>query len=74
VVQTNDKKLSLTDLIADLLARPGLSLVVAQQPCVLAAPKVRVYDKAILIFSFEEPDRAIEVLTDDDFWWSTERN
>ena len=46
VVQTNDKKLSMKDLIADLLARPELSLVVAQQPCVLAAPKIRVYDRA----------------------------
>jgi indolepyruvate ferredoxin oxidoreductase, alpha subunit len=51
VVQTNDKKSSLKDLIADLLARPELSLVVAQQPCVLAAPKIRVYDKSAI----EEP-------------------
>lgn len=49
VVQTNDKKLSLRDLIADLLARPELSLVVAQQPCVLAAPKIRVYDRAAAV-------------------------
>lgn len=45
VVQTNDKKLSMKDLISELLARPELSLVVAQQPCVLAAPKIRIYDR-----------------------------
>jgi indolepyruvate ferredoxin oxidoreductase alpha subunit len=46
VVETTDKTLSLKDLIADLLAKPELSLIVTRQPCVLAAPKIRFYDKA----------------------------
>ena len=46
VVDTTDKTLSLEDLIADLLAKPELSLVVTRQPCVLAAPKIRLYEKA----------------------------
>jgi indolepyruvate ferredoxin oxidoreductase, alpha subunit len=60
VVQTNDKKSSLKDLIADLLARPELSLLVAQQPCVLAAPKIRVYDEATLEAQQGEPCAAID--------------
>lgn len=46
VVNTTDKGLSLKDLIADLLAQDELSLLVTRQPCVLAAPKIRLYDKA----------------------------
>ena len=33
-------------LLKDLLARAETSLVVARQPCVLAAPKIRFYEKA----------------------------
>jgi indolepyruvate ferredoxin oxidoreductase alpha subunit len=46
VVETTDKSLSLKDLIAELLAKPETSLLVTRQPCVLAAPKIRFYDKA----------------------------
>lgn len=45
VVDTTDKEASLKDLIVELLAKPELSLVVTRQPCVLAAPKIRFYDK-----------------------------
>jgi len=46
VVDAQDKSLSLKDLLADLLARSETTLVVARQPCVLAAPKIRQYEKA----------------------------
>jgi len=46
VVDAQDKRLSLKDLIAGLLAKPETTLVVARQPCVLAAPKIRFYEKA----------------------------
>jgi indolepyruvate ferredoxin oxidoreductase alpha subunit len=38
----------LEELLKDLLARPETSLVVVRQPCVLAAPKIRFYEKAAL--------------------------
>jgi indolepyruvate ferredoxin oxidoreductase, alpha subunit len=37
---------SLPGLLTELLARPETSLVVARQPCVLAAPKIRFYEQA----------------------------
>ncbi len=46
VVSTQDKDQSLEDLIVSLLAKPETSLIVARQPCVLAAPKIRLYEKA----------------------------
>ncbi len=46
VVETTDKSVSLKDVIAELLAKPETSLLITRQPCVLAAPKIRVYDKA----------------------------
>ncbi|MBK1721662.1 thiamine pyrophosphate-dependent enzyme [Thiocystis violacea] len=46
VVSAQDKEQSLQDLIAGLLAKPETSLVVTRQPCVLAAPKIRFYEKA----------------------------
>ncbi|EGV19918.1 thiamine pyrophosphate-dependent enzyme [Thiocapsa marina] len=46
VVETTDKGLSLKDVIAELLAKPETSLLITRQPCVLAAPKIRFYDKA----------------------------
>jgi indolepyruvate ferredoxin oxidoreductase alpha subunit len=46
VVNAQDKEQSLKDLITDLLARSETSLVIARQPCVLAAPKIRFYEKA----------------------------
>ncbi|WP_373510231.1 thiamine pyrophosphate-dependent enzyme [Thiocapsa sp.] len=46
VVETTDKSLSLKDLIAELLAKPETSLLITRQPCVLAAPKIRFYDRA----------------------------
>ncbi len=45
VVETLDKDRPLKDLIAELLAKPELSMIVTRQPCVLAAPKIRFYDK-----------------------------
>jgi len=47
LVDRMDKESSLEDLLKDLLARPETSLVVARQPCVLAAPKIRFYEKAV---------------------------
>jgi indolepyruvate ferredoxin oxidoreductase alpha subunit len=35
-------------VLKDLLAKPETSLVVVRQPCVLAAPKIRFYEKAAL--------------------------
>jgi indolepyruvate ferredoxin oxidoreductase alpha subunit len=46
VVERFDTEPSLEDLLKDLLARPETSLVVVRQPCVLAAPKIRFYEKA----------------------------
>ncbi|MBK1646086.1 thiamine pyrophosphate-binding protein [Thiocapsa imhoffii] len=46
LVETTDKTRSLKDLISDLLAKPETALVITRQPCVLAAPKIRLYDKA----------------------------
>ncbi|MFB1486282.1 MULTISPECIES: thiamine pyrophosphate-dependent enzyme [unclassified Thiocapsa] len=46
VVETTDKSISLKDVIAELLAKPETSLLITRQPCVLAAPKIRFYDKA----------------------------
>jgi indolepyruvate ferredoxin oxidoreductase alpha subunit len=38
----------LEGLLKELLAKPETSLVVVRQPCVLAAPKIRFYEKAAL--------------------------
>jgi indolepyruvate ferredoxin oxidoreductase alpha subunit len=46
LVERFDTDPSLEDLLKDLLARPETSLVVVRQPCVLAAPKIRFYEKA----------------------------
>ena len=47
VVETSDEADgTLEDLLTDLLAKPETSLVVTRQPCVLAAPKIRFYEKA----------------------------
>jgi len=46
VVNFGDEDGTLEALLKDLLARPETSLVVARQPCVLAAPKIRFYEKA----------------------------
>jgi indolepyruvate ferredoxin oxidoreductase alpha subunit len=46
VVNFGDEDGTLGAMLKDLLARPETSLVVARQPCVLAAPKIRFYEKA----------------------------
>ena len=46
VVDTTSKDSSLSDLVTELLAKSETSLIVARQPCVLAAPKIRFYEKA----------------------------
>ena len=46
VVERFDTDPSLESLLGDLLARPETSLVIVRQPCVLAAPKIRFYEKA----------------------------
>ena len=46
VVEHVDTDSSLEPLLRELLARPETSLVVVRQPCVLAAPKIRFYEKA----------------------------
>lgn len=38
----------LEEVLKDLLAKPETSLIVVRQPCVLAAPKIRFYEKAAL--------------------------
>ena len=43
---TTLKDNALRDLITDLLAKNETSLIVTRQPCVLAAPKIRFYEKA----------------------------
>jgi indolepyruvate ferredoxin oxidoreductase, alpha subunit len=43
---TSLKDDALRDLITDLLAKNETSLIVTRQPCVLAAPKIRLYEKA----------------------------
>ncbi|WP_213380214.1 thiamine pyrophosphate-dependent enzyme [Allochromatium tepidum] len=43
---TSLKDDSLRDLITNLLACNETSLIVTRQPCVLAAPKIRLYEKA----------------------------
>jgi indolepyruvate ferredoxin oxidoreductase alpha subunit len=45
VVDVLDKDQSLSALLTDLLARSETSLIVTRQPCVLAAPKIRQYEK-----------------------------
>ncbi|QGU33853.1 thiamine pyrophosphate-dependent enzyme [Thermochromatium tepidum] len=47
VMDTNSlKDDALRDLIRDLLARNETSLIITRQPCVLAAPRIRLYEKA----------------------------
>ena len=46
VVNFGDEDGTLEALLKHLLAKPETSLVVARQPCVLAAPKIRFYEKA----------------------------
>ncbi|WP_043752491.1 thiamine pyrophosphate-dependent enzyme [Imhoffiella purpurea] len=46
VVESSAGEEGLKTLIAELLAKPETSLVVTRQPCVLAAPKIRFYEKA----------------------------
>jgi len=46
VVEHVDTDSSLEPLLKDLLAKPETALVVVRQPCVLAAPKIRFYEKA----------------------------
>jgi indolepyruvate ferredoxin oxidoreductase, alpha subunit len=43
---TSLKDDALRDLITDLLAKNETSLIVTRQPCILAAPKIRLYEKA----------------------------
>jgi indolepyruvate ferredoxin oxidoreductase alpha subunit len=46
VVHFQSEEGTLERLLKDLLTRSETSLVVARQPCVLAAPKIRFYEKA----------------------------
>ena len=46
LVERFDTDPTLERLLEDLLAKPETSLVVVRQPCVLAAPKIRFYEKA----------------------------
>jgi indolepyruvate ferredoxin oxidoreductase alpha subunit len=46
LVEHVDTDSSLEPLLRELLAKPETSLVVVRQPCVLAAPKIRFYEKA----------------------------
>jgi indolepyruvate ferredoxin oxidoreductase, alpha subunit len=46
VVSSQDAEGALLETVAELLEKPETSLIVARQPCVLAAPKIRFYEKA----------------------------
>jgi indolepyruvate ferredoxin oxidoreductase, alpha subunit len=46
VVDTTDKRPLAQGRHRELLAKPETSLLITRQPCVLAAPKIRFYDKA----------------------------
>ena len=46
VVDASEGGEGLAALLSDLLARSETALIVARQPCVLAAPKIRFYEKA----------------------------
>jgi indolepyruvate ferredoxin oxidoreductase alpha subunit len=46
IIDASAKDQSLKERIAELLTRDETSLIVARQPCVLAAPKIRLYEKA----------------------------
>jgi indolepyruvate ferredoxin oxidoreductase, alpha subunit len=61
-VETTDKSVSLKDLIAELLAKPETSLLVTRQPCVLAAPKIRFYEKTAA--ESTRPDTCAAALAD----------
>ena len=51
---------TLAGLLTDLLARPETSLVVTRQPCVLAAPKIRFYEKAATDRSQACPSQVVD--------------
>lgn len=46
VIDARDADGKLRELLTEVLARNETSLIVARQPCVLAAPKIRLYEKA----------------------------
>ncbi|MBK5939955.1 thiamine pyrophosphate-dependent enzyme [Halochromatium roseum] len=46
LIDGSDKTLSLEERIATQLARDETALFIVRQPCVLAAPKIRLYEKA----------------------------
>lgn len=58
VVDAADKHLSLKDRISELLASDQTSLLVARQPCVLAAPKIRLYERAAAEAQIQTGSRA----------------
>ncbi|MBK1699706.1 thiamine pyrophosphate-dependent enzyme [Thiococcus pfennigii] len=60
VVDMTYKGLSLKDLIAERLARSELSVIITRQPCVLAAPKIRLYDKAAAATCAATPEPGAE--------------
>ena len=51
---------TLAGLLTDLLAKPETSLVVTRQPCVLAAPKIRFYEKAAADRSQACPSQVVD--------------
>jgi len=51
---------TLEGLLKDLLSRSETSLVVARQPCVLAAPKIRFYEKAVTERSQSCPSQVVD--------------
>jgi indolepyruvate ferredoxin oxidoreductase, alpha subunit len=61
VVEFRSEEGTLERLLKDLLARPETSLIVARQPCVLAAPKIRFYEKA----AAERPQSCPSAVVDD---------
>ena len=51
---------TLEGLLKDLLTRSETSLIVARQPCVLAAPKIRFYEKAVADRSAACPSQVVD--------------
>ena len=51
---------TLAALLKDLLAKSETSLVVTRQPCVLAAPKIRFYEKAAADRSATAPSPVVD--------------
>ena len=46
VLNPTRERVTLAELIEESLAKEELTLIVAHRPCILAAPKIRIYEEA----------------------------